>query len=70
MELTDTQRAVLERIGRQGATRAKLGNLADSVELHELIASGYVTYEPIVLAETQGSLAAARQAPTRPTSGT
>jgi len=36
-----------------GASRKKLGDLASSRELAELINAGFVSYEPAVLRETQ-----------------
>lgn len=52
MELTATHRHVLETIGSAGATRDKLGDLAASPALRELIDAGLVIYEPVVLRET------------------
>ena len=52
MELTATHRQVLETIGSAGATRDKLGDLAASPALRELIDAGLVTYDPVVLRET------------------
>ena len=54
MELTAQHRQVLATIASAGASRKKLGALATSRELGELIDAGFVTYEPAVLRETQG----------------
>ena len=54
MELTAEHRQVLATIASGGASRKKLGALATSRELGELIDAGFVTYEPAVLRETQG----------------
>ena len=52
--MTAEHRQVLATIASAGASRKKLGALATSRELGELIDAGFVTYEPAVLRETQG----------------
>ena len=52
MELTAQHWQVLATIAMAGASRKKLGDLASSRELAELINAGFVTYEPAVLQET------------------
>ena len=54
MELTARHLQVLAMIATAGASREKLGDLATSRELAELIDAGLVTYEAAVLRETQG----------------
>jgi len=47
VELTFRHRQVLGTIGRFGATRERLGHLATSRELLELIDAQFVSHEPI-----------------------
>ena len=54
MELTAEHRQVLATIASAGASREKLGDLATSREMAELIDADLVTYEPISLRERQG----------------
>ena len=54
MELTARHLQVLAMIATAGASREKLGDLATSREMAELIDADLVTYEPISLRERQG----------------
>ena len=53
LELTPRHRQVLATIATAGAARDKLGDLATSREMSDLIDAGLVTYEPIILGETK-----------------
>jgi hypothetical protein len=44
---TSGHRHALEAVGVKGCGREKLGEIADTVELRELVAFGYVRHAPV-----------------------